>query len=124
MRGGSKSAKRVMSPQAELAASFKLEVTAYPEKDRHFKVTVFPRDPTEGISKILLPQMQLSVQEQQQQQQEEQQQQSKRYPARNRAAKKQLIGPDNMTALMAKVLISFFRILGSRLSFTSSEFYD
>ena len=70
----------------EMAASFQLEVKPHPEQDRHYRITVCPVDATEGISKILLPQMKLSVQDK-----------------ANKRKKKFLIGPDNIPSLMAKV---------------------
>ena len=70
----------------EMAASFQLEVKPHPGQDRHYRITVCPVDATEGISKILLPQMKLSVQDK-----------------ANKRKKKFLIGPDNIPSLMAKV---------------------
>ena len=49
----------------DVASSFRLKVTPCPNKDRAdrlYKITISPKDDTEGISKILLPQMKLSVQ--------------------------------------------------------------
>ena len=75
----------------EMAASFQLEVKPHPEQDRHYRITVCPVDATEGISKILLPQMKLSVQDKTEDRKA------------NRRKKKFLIGPDNIPSLMAKV---------------------